>query len=172
MAGFALADGDAFMVLLLPGPLIAAVMGILITRHRPSHPMGGLLSAFGVVTALCDFALAYARAAVVHFPGALPFGRVAEWFTSWDWVPAECLGAIILPLLFPYGCLLSRRWRPVVWAALVYLLLALAGNAFAPGSLGGWFGNAPNPYAVRGPAFVVLLDVASGCGPPWPRPRS
>jgi signal transduction histidine kinase len=164
MVGFALVDGDAFMVSLLPGPLIAAVTGILITRHRPGHPMGGLLSAFGFVTGVCDFALAYGRAAVVHFPGVLPFGRAAEWLTSWDWVPAECLGAIILPLLFPYGRLLSRRWRPVVWAALAYLLLALAGNAFAPGSLGGWFGDARNPYAVPGPAFVVVLDVASGCG--------
>ena len=53
---------------------------------------------------------------------------------------------------------------PVLWAALAFLPLAAAGNAFAPQSMGAWFADRPNPYAVHGPLFSVILDVADACG--------
>src|SRR5262249_44901827 len=31
---------------------------------------------------------------------------------------------------------------------------------FAPGGTGGWFGNRPTPYAVRGPLFGVIVDLS------------
>ena len=160
----AVADGDLFMILLVPAVLAAALMGVLVAVRRPGHPMGTLLCAYGLASAVCVAGLAYARAAIVHFPGSLPFGVPVLWMTAWDYVPSECLGALILPLVFPDGRLLSRRWRPALWAVAAFVLLATAGNAFAPQSMGGWFANRPNPYAVQGHLFEVILDISYVCG--------
>ena len=102
------------MILLVPAVLAAALMGVLVAVRRPGHPMGTLLCAYGLASAVCVAGLAYARAAIVHFPGSLPFGVPVLWMTAWDYVPSECLGALILPLVFPDGRLLSRRWRPAL----------------------------------------------------------
>jgi signal transduction histidine kinase len=160
----AAADGDLFFISLVPGVLAAALMGGLVAVRRPGHPMGTLLCAYGLAAAVSVAAFAYARAAVVHFPGSLPFGVPVMWMTSWDYVPTECLGALVLPLVFPDGRLLSRRWRPALWAAAAFVLLSMAGNAFVSESMGGWFGNRPNPYAVQGPLFGVILHLGEACG--------
>jgi signal transduction histidine kinase len=158
------ADGDLFLIALVPVVLAAALIGVLVAVRRPGHPMGTLLCAYGLASAACILTLAYARAAVVHFPGSLPFGVPVLWLTSWDYIPSGFVGALILPLVFPDGRLLSRRWRPALWAAVAFALLASAGNAFVPESMGGLFGNRPNPYAVAGPLFGVILDLGYACG--------
>ncbi len=160
----AVTDGDLFFIALVPGVLAAALMGCLVGVRRPGHPMGTLLSAYGLAGAVCMAAFAYARAAVIHFPGSLPFRVPAMWVTSWDYALAYCFGAFVLPLVFPDGRLLSRRWRPALWAAVAFVPLSMAGNAFAPGSMGGWFGDRPNPYAIQGPLFGVILHLSDACG--------
>jgi signal transduction histidine kinase len=157
------ADGDLFVILLVPGVLAAALMGGLVAARRPGHPMGALLWAYGLAYAVCVAMFAYARAAVVHFPGSLPFGVPVMWMTSWDYVPAQCLGALVLPLVFPDGRLLSWRWRGALWAAVAFVPLSMAGNAFGPQSMGGWFGDRPNPYAVQGPLFGMILHLGEAC---------
>jgi hypothetical protein len=106
----------------------------------------------------------YAHAAVVQYPGSLPFGTQAMWMSAWDSVPAVTLGTLLVPLVFPDGRLLSRRWRPLLWAAIGYLVLASVGNAFAQLSMGGWFADRPNPYAIGGPLPGVLLAASGVCG--------
>ena len=160
----AVADGDVLIILLVPGQLAATLMGGLVAVRRPGQPMGMLLCAYGISGAVCASIFAYAHAAIVHFPGSLPAGRATMWITSWDYVLPITLQALVLPLVFPDGRLLSRRWRPALWAAVAFALLSTVGNAFDPGSMGGWFANRPNPYAVRGPLFSVILDVANVCG--------
>jgi signal transduction histidine kinase len=162
-AVIAVVGGDVFMITLIPGAMALALMGCLVAVRRPGHPMGALLCGFGLAGSVCDFAFAYARAAMIHFPGSLPFGRPVMWVTSWDYAPAVSLGALILPLLFPDGRLLSKRWRPALWAAVAFIPLSMVGNAFVPEGMGGWFHDLPNPYAVRGPLFGVVLDLSSAC---------
>jgi signal transduction histidine kinase len=157
----AVADGDVFIIPGLLAVVTAALMGGLVAVRRPGESMGTLLCAFGLAGAACAAVAAYARAAEFHFSGSLPYGVPMMWATSWDYVPPLALLVLVLPLVFPDGRLVSRRWRPVLWAALAFVPLAVAGNAFVPQSLGGWFDDRPNPYAVHGPAFTVLLDVAN-----------
>ena len=126
--------------------------------------MGVLLCGYGLAAAVCVAAFAYARAAVVHFPGSLPSGVPVMWMTSWDYAPAQCLGALVLPLVFPDGRLLSRRWRGALWAAAAFVPLSMAGNAFVPQSMSGWFGDRPNPYAAQGSLFGVILLLGQACG--------
>ena len=158
------ADGDLVIISLVPGAVGAALMGGLVAARRPGHPVGTLLCAIALADAVCDGVFAYARAAVVRFPGSLPFGTPMMWVTAWDYVPAVSLGVLVLPLVFPDGRLLSRRWRPALWAAVAFVPLSMAGNAFVPESMGSWFGDRPNPYAIQGPLFKVILDLALVCG--------
>jgi two-component system, NarL family, sensor kinase len=164
MVVLAVAGGDVFLIALVPGPAAAALIGALVAVRSPGQPMGTLLCAYGLAGTAGSAAFTYAHAAVGHFAGSLPAGTPMMWVTSWDWVPAIALQVLILPLVFPDGRLLSRRWRPVLWAALVFVPLSVVGNAFVTESMGGWFADRPNPYAVQGPVFGVILDVADACG--------
>jgi two-component system NarL family sensor kinase len=164
MAALAVTDGDVFLLALVPGPLVAAAMGALITARQPRHPMGALLSLIGIASGMFCLVFAYARAAVIHYPGTLPLARPLMWMTCWDWVPPAVLSGLVIPLIFPDGRLLSRRWRPALWGAAAYGLLSIVGNAFAPGTTGGWFHDLPDPYAIPGPAWGPVLDAANACG--------
>ena len=159
-----IADGDLFIISLVPGLLAAALIGGVVAVRRAGHPMGTLLCAYGLVGAVCVAAFAYARLAVVHSPRWPPFGVPVMWMTSWDFAPSNCFGALVLPMVFPDGRLLSRRWRPALWTAVTYAVLAMVGNAFVPESMGAWFGDRPNPYAVQGSLFGIILDLANVCG--------
>lgn len=103
-----------------PEVVLAVVMlvawasaGAVILWRLPRHPVGwliGLVGVFGVVTVSGD-----AYAAVD--PG-LPARDWVYWGTSL-FGPAV-LGCVVLTLLlFPHGKPVSRRWRPVLWLALV-----------------------------------------------------
>jgi signal transduction histidine kinase len=159
-----IADGDLFVLAFISGSAVSAVFGALIAVRRPGHPMGTLLCASALASATALVMFAYAHAAVVHFPGRLPFASQAMWFAAWDYVPAAALAALVFPLVFPDGRLLSRRWRLALWGAIAYVPLAIAGNAFAPQSMGGWFGDRPVPHTVSGPLFGVILDVGNAWG--------
>jgi hypothetical protein len=128
----AVAGSDVPFISLVLGPGVAALMGGLVAVRRPGQPIGTLLCAYGLAGAAGAAVFAYAHAAVVHFPGRLPYGVPVMWMTSWDYAPAITLQLLVLPLVFPDGRLVSRRWRPVLWAAVAFVPLWVAGNAFAP----------------------------------------
>jgi signal transduction histidine kinase len=157
--GIAVADGDLFLILVVASLLPETLMCALVAFRRPGHPVGVLLCGYVFTGAAALWTFAYARAAVVHFPAVLPFGRQVLWATGWEYAPQVALAALILPLVFPDGRLLSRRWRPALWAAVAFVIVALAGG-FAPGSTGGWFGNRPTPYAVHGPLLGMIVDLS------------
>lgn len=157
------ADGDLFLISLVPSAPVAALMGGLVASRRPGHLMGPLLAGYAFTGALSLLNDGYARAAEVRFPGSLPFATQAMWMAAWAFIVPTTF-VLVLPLLFPDGRLPSARWRPALWAAVAFGVLAAAGNAFAPESMGSWFGDRPNPYAVPGPAFGLLIDAGSACG--------
>jgi signal transduction histidine kinase len=156
-------DWSGFLV---PIALGYAWMGGILLARRPGHPMGPLLCLMGLANALPGFVFAYARYTVVDAPGALPFATAALWANIWAYAPAASLTGLVLPLVFPEGRLLSRRWRPALWAALAFIPLLFAGMAFIPQDMGSYFHHLPNPYAH--PAFTRLFEafqaLAIACG--------
>jgi signal transduction histidine kinase len=128
--------------------------------------MGPLLCLIGLADAIGVLNYAYARYTLVHAPGSLPFGTTALWMETWVYLPASSLGGIILPMLFPDGRLLSPRWRPALWAALAFIPLSVAGNAFIPQTMNPNFPHLDNPYAYAPatPLFLVLQGLAIACG--------
>jgi signal transduction histidine kinase len=143
-----------------------AWMGCVLLARRPGHPMGPLLCLIGFVNAISGFVFAYARYTIVHFPGSLSFAMPMLWANTWLSAPAASLTGLVLPLVFPEGRLLSPRWRPALWAALAFIPLWIAGNAFIPQSMGGYFRHLPDPYTY--PSFDRLFEVlqflAVACG--------
>jgi signal transduction histidine kinase len=93
-------------------------------------------------------------------PGSLPGGLAAAWLQNWVWVVSSSLLCVFLPLLFPNGRLLSRRWRLVGWiSACVIAALAFAA-AFHTGSLWNYLESAHinNPLGVKA-LHELIADV-------------
>jgi two-component system, NarL family, sensor kinase len=156
-------DLDAWPV---PIALGFAWMGCVLLARRPGHPMGPLLCLIGLANAVSGAAFAYARYTIVHFPGSLPFGPPMLWANTWLSAPALSLTGLVLPLVFPEGRLLSPRWRPALWAALAFIPLWVAGYAFIPQSMGGYFRDLPDPYTYPSldRLFEALQILAVACG--------
>jgi two-component system, NarL family, sensor kinase len=158
--------GPDVAIFLLPAPLAYAWMGCVLLARRPGHPMGPLLCLIGLADAFATVPYLYVRYALVHSPDSLPFSTAALWVNNWAYAPATSLGGMVLLLVFPDGRLLSRRFRPALWAALAFIPLSVAAFAFYPQNLGPLFRNRSNPYAF--PRLDVLFEVcavlAIGCG--------
>jgi hypothetical protein len=88
------------------------------------------------------------------------------WISQWIAFPAFLLGAVLLFLLFPAGRLPSRRWRFVVWVAVIGSVLAALGIALEPGKLAS-SPSVVNPFGIGGviggvvPARTFLGALAS-----------
>jgi signal transduction histidine kinase len=165
-AVLAVLSRDVLDVFLMPIALAYALMGGALLARRPGHPMGPLLCLIGLANAIPAAAFAYAQYTVVHSPGSLPFGTSMLWAITWANGPAISLTALVLPLVFPEGRLLSPRWRPALWAALAFIPLWVLGYAFIPQTMGPYFHNMPNPYTYPsfGRVFEVAQFLAVACG--------
>jgi hypothetical protein len=122
-----------------------ATMGALLAWKRPGNPIGWLLSATGLVTAV-----AASGEFLAQFPRTLTLG---------DWLGCLFLlgfgVCVFVLLLFPTGHLPSRRWRPVAWAAGAGLAGWVLGCAFAP-TIFTFSPTMRNPVGVTGPAGDVF----------------
>ncbi len=142
------------------------LVGALLTRRRPGHPVGWIFAAAGMLAAVDFASFEYALAAVVGHRD-LPAGDYVGWLQLWIWVPFVALITVYLPLLFPDGRLPGPRWRPVSWAAAGCGVIAASGLAITPGvvvnlrALRNPFGV--HPAAVSNTAIAVGLAGLIGC---------
>jgi hypothetical protein len=124
-----------------------STVGVLIASRRPTHPIGWLFSALGLLSGVHLFCGEYAIYALVVEGGSLAGGRVSAWITCWLWVPINALLAFVA-LLFPDGKLPSPRWRPIGWLNGVMAVAGSFAAAFLPGpSL--WIVAIDNPFGVE-----------------------
>jgi hypothetical protein len=135
------------------------LVGTLLTRRRPGHPVGWIFAAAGMLAAVDFASFEYALAAVVGHRD-LPAGEYVGWLQLWIWVPFVALITVYLPLLFPDGRLPGPRWRPVSWAAAGCGVIAASGLAIAPGVVAN-LRALRNPFGVQ-PAAVTDTAIAVG----------
>lgn len=128
-----------------------AVVGWLVARSHPDNLVGWLLLGFGAVGGVNGGMHVWAAAARAW---NLPGREVALWSQSWLWAPM--LGVSFGPLLvlFPDGRLPSPRWRFVLWASGVFVVLGAIGNALYPVAPGE---GHPNPYAIESAAGILRV---------------
>jgi hypothetical protein len=112
----------------------AALVGGLITSRRPRNPVGWIVAGHAVCFSLGEFTRQYAIYGLQTEPGSLPFTVAMASPPYWIWFPGIILMFSLLPLYFPNGRLLSPRWRPVAWLAIVVAVIGTGFAAVRPGS--------------------------------------
>jgi peptidoglycan/LPS O-acetylase OafA/YrhL len=130
----------------MPLVLAFAVVGALIAA-RTGNRLGWLFLGAAAVSAADLVAYAYAaRSATARLPGA-----------AWAaWVFTVALGMVatlffLVPLLFPDGRPPSRRWWPVVWAAIVDGLVQVMTVAVSDANFSNNFPKLRDPVTVVAP---------------------
>ncbi|MGH3333649.1 MAG: hypothetical protein ACRDPJ_20310 [Nocardioidaceae bacterium] len=131
-----------------------ATVGALVAARQPRNALGWMLLAFALVLALQTAADVYAS--TESYPGYL----AAAWFATWVWYVWVLLILVFVPLVFPDGHLLSRRWRPVAWLGGAAMVASIVGAAFKPGELD-VSAVITNPLAVSGGAGDVFATLES-----------
>ena len=134
---------------------VFAVVGAVVASRQPRNPIGWILEAVVLFSALTSVLIGYTSTAEDPL-------LVAMWLD--DWIADVWIGfvAVGIPLLFPDGRLPSPRWRPAAWLAVGVFALGILGRAFGDRVLdteaaGTW----PNPYALPGVAGDVMAAIAS-----------
>jgi signal transduction histidine kinase len=134
-----------------------SVVGAFVAARKPANAIGWMLCALGLSLALLYTGTDYAHRALVESPGSLPFGEVVGLSTGLTWIPLPTLMVIFLPLEFPTGRLLSRRWRPFAWAGIAFLLLRVVDGLFDPANAGSGLPGHKSPIAFPSPVWGPLL---------------
>ena len=134
-----------------------ALVGALLTVRVEHNPIGPLLLASGCITAttiaIGTWAIVVAPAGVVPAP-ILALAAIANDF---GFLLAIVILLIFVPLIFPDGRLLSRRWRLLVAVAVSALVAVALASILAPGRLSAIAMD--NPFAVPGlEPLTVALD--------------
>jgi hypothetical protein len=101
-------------VVLVVGFGAFAAVGALVVVKRPNNPIGWILAAVALMVAV--FSAGDSYAAYVMSTRGRPdvLAVLGAWAQSWYWYLLISLVVIYLPMLFPDGRLLSRRW---LWVA-------------------------------------------------------
>jgi len=119
--------------LLLASTLVQLGVAAIVGLRRPGHPVGWLLLA-SITASLVDTALlqTFVIYSIDITHRAVPGGDLAGTFEQMMWLPYVVPLAVFLPLVFPSGTLLSRRWRPVLWVAGAALVVGFIAGDVAP----------------------------------------
>ena len=133
----------------------AALVGALIVSRRPENPVGWLVSSHALFFTLGEFGRQYAIFGLLTEPGSLPLARAMASPPYWVWYPGLMAMVVFLPLYFPDGRLVSRRWRPVAGLAVLLTAFLTAFAVVRPG--GDETRGIPNPLGLESPEDYVPL---------------
>jgi signal transduction histidine kinase len=135
--------------------LAMSSVGALVAWRRPANRIGWLLLAIAFSATFLDLPHLYVGVAVYVHPGLLPAALWVNWVGQLVWIFLFAGLLVVLPLLYPTGALLSRRWFIVLGLVALPVLLAVVASldpaATAP---------LPNPAGVKRVAgFLSVLEV-------------
>ena len=146
---------DHFEAIFMVALTVFAVVGAVVASRRPRNPIGWMLEAIALLSALTSVLIGYTSSADNPVP-------VAMWLD--DWIGDVWIGIVVvgIPLLFPDGRLPSPRWRLPAWIATAAFAVGILGRALgdrvldteAPGTV-------HNPYALPGAAGDAAAAIAT-----------
>jgi signal transduction histidine kinase len=141
--------------------LVFPVMGLLLVRRQPSNAVGWLLLGIGLTIYLI-FNSANFAAGLAPNQALLPLSQVFAFLTGTAWIPFILMLLLFLPMLFPDGRLLSRRWLVPIAMGLIFGLFALVGNMFTATQVASGEPAVTNPIAnpSLALAFAPLVNLA------------
>jgi hypothetical protein len=148
-------------IMFTPTTIAFAIFGALILWKHRAHSIGWLFVAVAFFFALChNLAQNYAVYTLAVNPGSLPGGKVAFWLASTALDTVYIGAMLLLLLLFPTGRPLTRRWRPVVAAAIAGSACGLA-RGFLDFTFQPPLDAHHNPVAASGGLKTVLEVIAA-----------
>ena len=140
------------------------IVGALVVTRQPRNAVGWILWGSSIALTVSTVAGAYSDLAPPADGPASDTTALIAWVQQAGLTPALTGIIIFMPLLFPDGRPLSRRWRWVVVYGLLVVVLAVSGNMFAPGPLDD-YPTIKNPFGVAALETArPLFEIANGPG--------
>jgi MFS family permease len=144
---------------------VFAVVGALLLARRPANAIGWIMASIGLMVSVFNTGSAYASYVVATRGRPDVLAVLGAWCANWYWFVMLGLALIYLPMLFPNGRLISRRWLPfAVIGGIGPLGVAILGaiaETLTTGEASGY--RIDNPIGIEGlgeptnlPAFVVF----------------
>ena len=154
---------EAFaQVFLVAAGLAFGLLGALIIHYRADNPIGRLCAVIGLSIFLMSLPLEYATCGRDGIGEPKPGWEAAAWLANLNTLLTLFFIFVLLPLIFPNGQFLSRRWRRFLQVCLGMLFAFLLLSSIWPGAL---FileavdaGQYPNPLAFTGLNPPLALD--------------
>lgn len=150
-AGYRFPPWDAPFI---AGFVITPAVGAMVASRQRRNPVGWLLLATGLGLGVAGFGGQYAALSEAE---SLPLGPYAGWLGQADFFIILVCGAVLVPLYFPNGRLLTPRWRIAVVLAAAALLVGTVGSGLRPGKLDLDNVQSENPFGVSGTQWVYDL---------------
>jgi len=152
----------ALGIFMLMAASLGAVGSLVVTR-QPGNAVGWILWLSSIAVSVSLITEQYTSLAITDGV-ELPATAFVAWLSEVGLTPAITSIIIIIPLLFPDGRLLTRRWR---WAAAfgsLVIAVVLIRNAFAPGPLRD-YSSIQNPVGIAAiEALGPIVEVINGPG--------
>ena len=139
--------------------VVFIVGGHVIATRQAGNAIGWLFLGVGVSAALGSLSGAYAQHWVDTGAGSRRLGETAAIYGEVSWIPFILVPATFLLLLFPDGRLLSRRWRPIAWAAALGIVGNLLAEVLNPGPIPD-HPELSNPYGIESGLVEAFEGVA------------
>ncbi|MDP8968729.1 MAG: hypothetical protein M3N04_09025 [Actinomycetota bacterium] len=152
------ARGDPAVYVALTALVLMAfgLLGAIVASRQPRNAVGWLLVLISLslgVVVVSDRLYWHVALTSGATAGIAPY---VAWLASWSWIPAIVFAFAVFPSLFPTGRPLSRRWRPLLWIALVAGAVTFAGTAFVPGTIPAY--PVVNPLGIDSGAVKIIGD--------------
>jgi hypothetical protein len=137
-----------------------AAVAALVLRREPRHPVGWIFAVVALTSGAVQVLQEYALLAHSARP-QLPGGAWAAWLPHWAWIGEIVLLMIVLPVVFPTGHPLTKRWRNVLWLAVAAFVVSAASTALTPGPATALTPQFGNPVADTDSPVRQLLGAAA-----------
>jgi len=135
-------------------PILAfATVGALVAWYQPRNLVGWLLIATAFAATFLISPKLYAGLAIDLGWKWLPAPDWIYWIGQFSWIAVFQLFLVLLPLYYPDGRLPGRRWRVLLWASALTVLIAFV-TALDPASAPT---GVANPMGIRALAGVSNL---------------
>ncbi len=141
--------------------LTFAALGAYLASRREGNRVAWMACAIGLGISLAGFAAIYGLASQYEPAGRYPFRTLILTAGNVGWNVGLGITVSFLPLLFPTGRLLSRRWRPAAWLAGIGIALLVLGDSVPPIAGVGQIGDLILAVAIFALLGVTLAVVTS-----------
>ena len=141
-----------------------AAIGARVVDVRPRNPVGWLLIGTALSWGLTSTCYYYADLALSELPGPTAGATLAAWVYTWAWLPGGAVLLVFMPLLFPTGRLLTRRWYR--FAVFMAILVTFDTIVHALASLQYW-DDLPRLIAYTPQLDPGVMGALAGLGDFW-----